>query len=195
MPRRRGKTSSSRRGTMLGASRTLWIAILLVVAGCRKQAAESDEDKPAAAAVTCVLAAAATIEDTIEVTGVIAPPPKLDAIVSSPIAGRVGQVAVEEGDRVAAGALLAVIEDPALPAGSVEARAGVAVAQAAQVSAQLDLARQQRLVESGIGARKDLDDARAKAAAATAELDAANARAGLANKQLARRELRAPRSG
>ena len=53
----------------------------------------------------------------------------------------------------------------------------------------------ERLVDSGIGARKDLDDARAKAAAAAAELDAANARAGLATSQLARRELRAPRAG
>jgi multidrug efflux system membrane fusion protein len=115
--------------------------------------------------------------------------------VSSPIAGRVGQVSVEEGDRVAPGALLAVIEDPALPAGSLEAKAGVAVAQAAKASAELELGRQSRLVDSGIGARKDLDDARSKATAAAAELDAANARAGLATSQLARRELRAPRGG
>src|SRR5215470_14785857 len=179
MPRRRGKTSSSRRGTMLGASRTLWIAILVVVAGCRKQAAESDEDKPAAAAVTCVLAEPATIEDAIEVTGVIAPPPRLDAIVSSPVAGRVGKVAVEEGDHVEAGALLATIEDPALPAGSIEAQAAVAAARAAKAAADQELARQERLVNAGIGARRDLDEARAKAASAAAELDAANARAGL----------------
>jgi RND family efflux transporter MFP subunit len=50
-------------------------------------------------------------------------------------------------------------------------------------------------VNAGIGARKDLDDARAKAAAASAELDAANARAGLASTRMARRELRAPRAG
>src|SRR5439155_9251742 len=42
---------------------------------------------------------------------------------------------------------------------------------------------------------KDLDDARTKAAASTAELDAANARASLATSQLARRELRSPRGG
>jgi len=170
--------------------------VLSLAVACKREAAEAgDDDKPAAAAVTCRAATATTIEDTVEVTGVIAPPPKLDAIVSSPIAGRVGQVTVEEGDRVAAGALLAVIEDPALPAGSLEAKAGVAVAQAARASAELELARQQRLVDAGIGARKDLDDARAKAASAAAELDAANARAGLATSQLARRELRAPRAG
>ncbi|MGE5184178.1 MAG: efflux RND transporter periplasmic adaptor subunit, partial [Acidobacteriota bacterium] len=93
------------------------------------------------------------------------------------------------------GALLATIEDPALPAGTLEAKAGVAAAQAAKAAAEQELARQERLVSSGIGARKDLDDARAKAAAAAAELDAANARAGLASSRMARRELRAPRAG
>src|SRR5205807_8786484 len=73
---------------------------VVAAAACHKQAADSDEDKPAAAAVTCVPAQATTIEDAIEVTGVIAPPPRFDATVSSPIAGRVGQVAVEEGDHV-----------------------------------------------------------------------------------------------
>lgn len=172
----------------------MWL-VLALAAACRREAADAGDDRPAPAAVTCQPAEAATIEDAVEVNRVIAPPPRLDAIVSSPIAGRVGQVAVEEGDRVAAGALLAVIEDPALPAGSIEARAAVAAAQATKASAELDLARQQRLVDSGIGARKDLDDARAKAAAAAAELEAANARAGLASSQLAHRELRAPRGG
>jgi RND family efflux transporter MFP subunit len=170
--------------------------VLGLAVACKREAPDAgDDDKPAAAAVTCQVAVAAMIEDTVEVTGVIAPPPKLDAIVSSPIAGRVGQVTVEEGDHVAAGALLAVIEDPALPAGSLEARAGVAVAAAAKASAELELARQSRLVDAGIGARKDLDDARTRAVAAAAELDAANARSGLAVSQLARRELRAPRGG
>ena len=106
--------------------------LLLVLLACHHGGGDDDDEdeKPAPAAVTCAPAAATTIEDTIAVTGVIAPPPKVDAIVSSPIAGRVAQVAVEEGDRVAAGALLAVIEDPALPAGSLEAKAGVESAKA-----------------------------------------------------------------
>jgi len=169
--------------------------VLVVAVACKREAAEADDDKPAAVAVTCQPVVAATIDDTVEVTGVIAPPPRLDAIVSSPIAGRVGLVNVEEGDRVAAGAVLAVIEDPTLPAGSLEAKAAVAVAQAQRAAAELEVGRQQRLVDVGIGARKDLDDAHARATAAAAELDAANARAGLATSQLARRELRAPRGG
>src|SRR5205814_6713996 len=74
-------------------------------------------------------------------------------------------------------------------------KASVGAAQAAKTAADQELARAERLVTSGIGARKDVDDARAKAAAAAAELDAANARSGLANTRMARRELRAPRAG
>ena len=170
------------------------IVLVLVVAACRHETDEG-EDKPTAAAVTCQPVKATDVDDTIDVTGVIAPPPKVDAIVSSPIAGRVGQVTVEPGDHVEAGALLAVIEDPALPAGTAQARAEVAAAEAAKTAADQELARAERLVTAGIGARKDLDDARAKASAAAAELDAAKARAGLASSQLARRELRAPRAG
>jgi RND family efflux transporter MFP subunit len=163
--------------------------------GCKKADAPAAEEALPSAAVTCKPAVETSVEDIVEVTGVIAPPPKLDAIVSSPVAGRISQVSVEEGDRVTAGALLATVEDPSLPAGTIEAKAGVAGARATKIAADQDVARQQRLVETGIGARRDLDEARAKAAAATAELDAANARSGLASKNNARRELRAPHAG
>jgi HlyD family secretion protein len=175
--------------------RTSWFVAVAVMLACHRTPDADEEDKPAPAAVICQTVAAATIDDLIQVTGVIAPPPKLDAIVSSPVPGRVAQVAVEEGDHVAAGALLAVIEDPALGAGSLEAKAGVESARAQRAAADQEVARQERLVASGIGARKDLDDAHAKQAAAAAELSAATARAGLAGAQLARREIRAPRAG
>jgi RND family efflux transporter MFP subunit len=174
-------------------TKQLVFALLLVA--CRHASEDEGDDKPAAASVTCQAAAASDVGEIVQVMGVIAPPPKLDAVVSSPLAGRVAQVSVEEGDHVAAGQLLATIEDPALPAGSLEAKAGVAAAQAQKAAAEQEVARQQRLVETGIGARKDLDDARAKLAAANAELDAANARSGLASSNMARRELRAPRAG
>jgi HlyD family secretion protein len=173
----------------------LVVMVLVGCLGCRHAAEETDDDKAAPAAVTCQAVVAVTIDDLIDVTGVIAPPPKLDAIVSSPVAGRVALVAVDEGDHVAAGALLAVIEDPSLAAGSLEANAAVASAQAQKGAADQEVSRQDRLVQAGIGARKDLDDARAKQAAAVAELAAATARSGLAGVKLARRELRAPLAG
>jgi RND family efflux transporter MFP subunit len=166
-----------------------------LAAGCSRAPEVAAEQARAAAVVTCQPASSAMIDDIVEVAGVIAPPPKLDAIMSSPMAGRVAEVWVEEGDPVAAGATIATIEDPALPAGALEARAAVAGAEAAKLAAEQDVARQQRLVDTGIGARRDLDDARAKAATTAAELDAANARAGLARSNNARRELRAPHAG
>lgn len=174
--------------------RASWVVITLAI-GCGHRAAEEEPEQAAPAEVRCVPIASSSVEDVVEVTGQIAPQPKLDAIVSSPIAGSVAQVLVEEGDRVALGALLAVIEDPALPADSISAKASVAAATAAKEAADQELARQTRLVDSGIGARRDLDEARAKAKAAQAELDAANARSSLASRQLARRELRAPHAG
>ena len=177
------------------AARALFAA-LVVIAACHGGGDEgSDDDKPAPAAVTCRPVAQTTVDDTVEVTGVIATPPLVDAIVSSPVSGRVGQVLVEPGDHVTAGQLLAVIQDPALPAGTLEAQAAVESAQAADEAAKQELARQQRLVATGIGARKDLDDARARAAAAAAQLSAAKARSHLAGAQLERAELRAPRAG
>jgi RND family efflux transporter MFP subunit len=137
----------------------------------------------------------ANVDDIVEVTGQIAPPPRVDATVSSPVAGRISRVYVEEGDSVVEGALLATVEDPSLPAGKAEAGADVARARANKVAADQDLARQQRLVTSGIGAQRDLDEARARAAAAAAEVDAAAARAGFAAKNNARRDVRAPHAG
>ena len=171
------------------------VLLLALLAACRHQEPEQEAAETAPAAVKCVAVATTDVQDAIEVHGVIAPEPKLDAIVSSPVAGRVSRVTVEEGDSVAAGAVLATVEDPALPADSASARASVASAQAAKEAADQELTRQQRLVATGIGARRDLDEARAKARAADAELTAANARAGLASQRLARRELRAPHAG
>lgn len=169
--------------------------VLLALLACHKQAADEGEDKPAPATVTCQPAEQGTINDTVDVSGVIAPPPQVDAVVSSPVPGRVAKVAVEVGDHVTAGQLLAVIEDPALPAGSLEANAAVESAKAQKLAADQEVARQERLVNEGIGARKDLDDAKAKQAAAAAEVAASAARSGLAGAQLARREIRAPRAG
>lgn len=173
-------------------------ALLLLMAtafGCSRSDPPSESDDRHAVSVRCVLPSQANVDDVVEVTGVIAPPPRLDAMISSPVAGRIARVYVEEGDEVADGALLATVEDPALPAGKAEASAEVARARANKLAADQDLVRQQRLVTAGIGAQRDLDEAKARAAASGSELDAAEARAGLATKNNARRELRAPHAG
>ncbi len=169
--------------------------VALILVACRSKAEDAAEEEHPPAVVTCKPTAMATIHEVIDVVGVIAPAPQGDSTLSSPVAGRVALLAVEEGDRVAAGALLATIEDPTLPAGTQETNAALAGARANKVAAEQELARQQRLVDAGIGARRDLDEARAKAATAQAELDASIARSTLAGKNNARRQLRAPYAG
>ncbi len=170
--------------------------ILMVSAfGCSRSEPAPESEVQHAVAVRCVLPTQANVDDVVNITGNIAPPPRLDAMISSPVAGRIARVYVEEGDEVAEGALLATVEDPSLPAGKVQASAEVARARANKLAADQDFVRQQRLVTTGIGAQRDLDEAKARSAAAEAELDAAEARAGLATQNNDRRELRAPHAG
>src|SRR4051794_20219727 len=123
MSRPRGRTSSSPPART--SVRRSWLVAAIALAACKKGGGEAaGEDELPPAAVTCTPVTAGTIEEIVSITGVIAPPPKVDAIVSSPVVGRVAQVTIEEGDHVAAGQLLAIVEDPSLPAGSIEARAG-----------------------------------------------------------------------
>lgn len=171
------------------------VVLLALLVACKRTDDGADDEKPAAATVTCTSVEAASIDDTVDVSGVIAPPPKVDAIVGSPIAGRIARITVEEGDRVAAGDVVAVIADPSLVTGEQEAGAAVASAKAAKAAADQELARQERLVTAGIAARKQLEDARAKAVTAAAELDAANARSHFAANRMARREVRSPIAG
>ena len=76
-----------------------------------------------------------------------------DAVLSSLIAGRVTGLSVDVGDQVKAGQVVARIEDPALAAGTREAQAAVASAQAELTSAGLARVRLQKLVDQGIAAR------------------------------------------
>jgi len=120
--------------------------------------------------------------------------------VATKVPGNILRVAVEEGDVVAPGSVLAVLDtvdlglmrsqnaadrDQAranlalLTAGSRKEDIGGARAVVAQRSADLDgaekeLARQQALLDRGLGAAKAVDDARVRRDMAKAALDAAN---------------------
>lgn len=85
--------------------------------------------------------------------------------VFSPVAGRVGKIAAAQGQRVAAGALLAEISSPDFG----QAQADAARAAADLATAQRNRDRAARLVERGAVPRKDLDNAEADLARAGAE--------------------------
>lgn len=90
----------------------------------------------------------------------------------APFAGRVDRIAVDVGQAVAAGAVLAQLASPEFGV----AQADTAKAQADAQLTQRTLARQRDLFEAGVIARKDLELAEADAARARAETQRAEAR-------------------
>jgi len=174
-------------------------ALVLLVASvtaCAKPATEGGEDKPEAPIqVTCEAATATSITETVSVRGVVAAPPDRQATVAAVVPGRVAELLVHEGQVVAKGDVLAVIDDPALLAGQGEAEAQVATAKASAAAATTAATRAHRLLDEGIAARKDVEEADNHAAAATAELQAAVAKRVLAGAQRDRSRVKSPIAG
>ncbi len=103
------------------------------------------------------------------------------AALSARLPASVVELPFQEGERVAAGAVVIRLDDRAL-------RAAVAAAEASVIAAEADLQRTTSLVEQGIVARRDLDQAAAAASAARARLTAAR-------DELSYSSLRAPFAG
>ena len=131
------------------------------------------------------------------------------ATVSSKVTGRVVEVAIEEGMRVAAGQVMARLDASNLRVNYDLAAAQVRAAESALAEtrvrieeAALELARFERLVAGGIGSQADLDAARAahdalRARLAQQEDEVAVRRraAEVWTQQLADAEIRAPFAG
>ncbi|MCB9563759.1 MAG: efflux RND transporter periplasmic adaptor subunit [Kofleriaceae bacterium] len=196
--RRRGlgrPRAGRRRGAVSRAARAA-LALAALVAACNRGGGETEDETPRPAVrVACLPVATTSLAEPLVLRGVVAPPPRAEAVIAATVSGRITKIAVEEGDVVAAGALIAVIEDPSLGATAAESGAELAAAQAELRVATADRARRESLVAKGISPQKELDAAIAREEAARAAVDAATARRQLARGRLARTELRSPRAG
>jgi HlyD family secretion protein len=166
------------------------LSLVLLVGGCRKKAAEGDDEHKAPIEVHCVPAARAAVEEKLVLRGRLAPPPGGDLPVASQIAGRVIETRVHEGDRLAKGTVVASVDDLAPRAAAKEAGAALARVKAADVAAESALVRARDLAARGIASKKDVEDATARAEAAHAEVDAETAAVRLASGTLGRVEVR-----
>jgi membrane fusion protein, heavy metal efflux system len=175
------------------------LPFLLLLLACHRGAAATDDDEREAPAapvkVTCASPAPLQLSDSITVRGVVSAPPDRQATVAPAVAGRLAQVLVRDGQKVQKGDVLAIVDDPALEAAMGEAEAQVATAQSAADVAAKAAARARRLVDEGIAARRDIEEADAKAAAAAGDLRAARARRELAATQRERARVRSPIAG
>jgi RND family efflux transporter MFP subunit len=163
-----------------------------LLAGCHRPEAEP---APARRAVRCAEVRTIEVAEAIELRGTVSPLPDRDAQIAPQVAGRILQVLVREGDKVAAGQPVARIDDAALSDQAREAEAVLSKTRAERKYAEATLARTQRVFEHGIAARQEVDDATARADGARAAESEAEAAAQRARRQVERALVRSPLAG
>ena len=167
--------------------------LCLVTIACKRGA--NVEPSAGPKVVKCAPVQSATVTDSIEVRGTVAPLPDRDAQVAPQVGGRILRVEVREGDTVAAGQIVARIDDAPLVDAAHQADAALARARAELQNAQTTLARVRRVFEHGIAARQEVDDAAAKEASARAAEIEAEAAARQAHRQIERATVHSPLTG
>ena len=175
------------------ASRALLLFAAWAIAACHKT--EPPAEGPAAIEVRCLAPDRVAIDETVALRGRIEPPPGGDLPVASQVPGRIVSVAVQEGQHVAQGDLVAVVDDVSSRDASLQADAAVAQAKASLGNAQVSLERIKTLVDRGIAAKQELDDASARVEEAKGALNATVAAADLARKTLGRVAVRSSFDG
>jgi len=173
---------TARRTTTISGG-TLLLLVTLTAASCRNGDAAADTSAASSAVLVgpenVVVVKAQEIRTGPTLSGAIEA--ERVATIRAEVSGAVLQTFAEPGQRVAAGAVLARLDDSAIRDQALSARAGVATAQNAYDIAKRELERAEALVKAGAIAERDLERARNGALAAETQL--ANARAMYASAQ------------
>lgn len=170
-------------------------AAAIVTACHRHEAAEAEEVEPGPARVRCEAVAPGTLRETRVLRGSVQLPPDRLARVAAQVPGRVLRLVAREGDRVAAGALLAEVEASPFVDESTVARGELEAARLAVSTAAATEARLVGLVARGVAAQQELDDARVRLAEARSSLAQRVGAASQARRSLSRARLVAPLGG
>lgn len=173
------------------ARRQRWlIALLLVIGIGGAGAAYFLRSPPAREAFRSLPVTRQTIVRVVEATGHLDASARVQ--VSSKIAGHLAEIKVAPGDTVKRGQLLARLDDRASEIGVRSAGSTlqasvwrVAEAKTAHESALAELERVQRLAARGLASATDVDNAKAVASRAEAQLKAASAEKSVADDNVA----------
>jgi RND family efflux transporter MFP subunit len=166
---------------------------LLVLAACHDEPARSDKDDRPALPVQVSAVTETSWRESLEVAAGVVPFQR--AMPGTVLMGRVEEVLVQEGDRVARGHTLARIQSKDVAARVAQAEAGVVAAQAMERNAKLMRERMERLRSREAASQKNLDDAVAGYDAALAHLRAAEKEVEAARVALSHADVRAPFAG
>jgi RND family efflux transporter MFP subunit len=169
----------------------------ILLAGCAKHNAsdEQSSNEQTVAEVTVAKVLRAPIAQELLVSGNLASLPNRDAKVAALVPGRISRVLVIEGNQVNAGQLLAELENGPLRDQERQAEAAVAQARANFENAKNSAQRNERLLQRGIAAQKEVEDARTQLAVSEATLKQAEAALSTAKTQVSRSEISAPFEG
>lgn len=198
--RRIHKFRTSRHGLAGMACLATAVMVLSLGTGCSKASGNDDEssgakETAAPAAVTVTEVKRADISRVLQLTGSLSAVPNRDVKVSSLVPGRITNLEVAEGDKVTRGQVLAKIDDAPIRDQLTQAQATLAQALANEENAKLNLARDEDLVQRGIAARKELEDARTQESVAQAGVRQAQAAVSIAELQLTRTSIASPITG
>src|SRR5262245_14769504 len=174
---------------------TPWLVAAALAAGaCSKPAAEETESE-APVPVKVEEATIGSLVGVLHASGVVNPAPEGELIVIAPEAGRILDIPRAEGERVEKGDLLVRFEIPSLTAEVQRQTAEVQRAQAALATAKANQTRQQQLLDRGIAARKDVEEADRTVADGEAAVGQAEASRAAAVTAAARATVRATFNG
>jgi len=172
----------------------LALAAALVLAAapisCRKSAPPAGE---AAVPVEVEVVAAATIDETTSLTGVLEAYRAVDVVAET--SGAVRSLAADVGDRLARGALLASLDKEVARETLHQAEAGLLAAEARREVARADFDRDSTLFAGGDISPAAFEGARLGRTAARADAQAARATRELAARNLRQTDIRAPFAG
>jgi RND family efflux transporter MFP subunit len=162
-------------------------------AACQK--APQEGGKPPLPRVRTVLVQQGPAAQTVIAAGILAAPPGRDVKLGPLVPGRLARLQVTEGDLVRAGQVLGEVETGPVSDELQQAEATAQEARASTQAAKSKRARTEVLVEHGVAAREEVEQAHAAEAAALAAEQRANAALELARRKVRYSELKAPFAG
>jgi len=172
----------------------LLIALAVALtAGCPTAEEEVEEAVERVVSVSAAAATSDTVVDPVVVTGVIKP--KREVMVAAEGSGRVVDLPVQLGQRVARGEELARLDATVQRAQLDQARAQAEQAAAGLELAEAELGRAENLHNQGASTDRDLQAASIQVRTARAQQQAADAAVRLAERRVADATVRAPFAG
>ena len=171
------------------ARRTVSVAAILLLAACSRPQTESAPPRPVRAV---------QVPAGGQVTGqryAARIEPRHDAALAFEVGGRLSARLVDVGDTVAAGAVLARLDDSDLRLRERDLAARLAASEAERADAATALRRATDLRPKGFVSQAELDRARYRSEASAAQAQALSAQLALARRELAYAALTAPAAG